>query len=110
MGEGIEGAQAASLSLPGAVAARDGELVRRRLRARSDEQWGRGEKTTKTGRWQLGHLGRPGGLLPSWAGGLLGQSLGVRFPPFFVSLRFIFLFFFFIPFSVLIHLKYLDIF
>ena len=48
----------------GAVAARDGELVRRRLRARSDEQWGRGEKTTKAGRWQLGHLGRPGGLRP----------------------------------------------
>ena len=62
--EGIEGAQAASLSLPGVVAALDSELVRQRLRARSDEQSGRGGKTTKTGRGQLGHLGRPGWLRP----------------------------------------------
>ena len=100
VGEGIEGAQTASLFLPGDVAARGGELLRRRQRARSDEQWGRGEKVTTVGRWQLGHLGRPGAM--EWAEAQGKPGVFLFFSACF-SLLYFFSFIYFL--SVLFHFR-----
>ena len=88
------GAASAPLSSPGPVAARGGELVRRRQRARSDEQWGA---------WGGGDRGGEVAAGPPGPTGCEGMG---RSPGGLSGLVLVFLFLLlFIFFSVLNHFK-----